>query len=219
MKIYWEILNKKQAEVLPYLSFLKTKGFYLAGGTALALKIGHRASLDFDFYTEKNFKAEQIYFQFQGEKPRKILLRTISEDTLLLEINDIAISLFTYPYPLLKPLTKSEYLNIASLEDIAAMKTIAIIQRGLMRDFIDLYFLLKKFSLESILKFTKKKYPGFNEYLALQSLTYFEDAEKENNTRKIKLFLPFNWAEAKQYFIIEARRIKEEWGKNEKKDS
>ncbi len=141
----------------------------------------------------------------------------VSEDTLLLEVNDIAISLFTYPYSLIKPLTKSEYLNIASLEDIAAMKMIAIIQRGIMRDFIDLYFLLKKLSLENVLKFAKKKYPGFNEYLALQSLTYFEYAEKENNTRKFKLFLPFDWAEAKQYFIIEARRIKEKWGENAKK--
>ncbi len=65
-------MNKKQAKILPYLSFLKTKGFYLAGGTALALRIGHRTSLDFDFYTGKDFKPEQIYSQFQEEKPREI---------------------------------------------------------------------------------------------------------------------------------------------------
>ncbi len=216
MEIFWEVLSKKQTEILPCLSLLKKKNFYLAGGTALALQIKHRTSLDFDFYTLQKFDAVKVYHQFQEQKPKKILLDTMAEDTLLLELNNIGVSLFTYPYPLVKTLVKSNYFNLASLEDIAAMKIIAIIQRGIRRDFVDLYFLIKKIGLEKILKFTGKKYAGFNEYLALQALTYFGDAEVEEKKRKVKFFVPFNWEEAKKFFIFEVNRIKEEWCKNEK---
>lgn len=213
MKIFYEVLSKRQVEILPHLRFLKEEGFYLAGGTALALQIKHRTSLDFDFYTKKEFDSDKIYRQFQKQKPEKILLDSMAKGTLLLELNDIGVSLFTYPYPLLKPFIESDYFSLASPEDIAAMKLIAIIQRGKRRDFVDLYFLIKKIGLERILKFGKKKYPGFNEYLALQALVYFGDAEASEKKRKIRFFEPFSWGKAKKLFISEANRIKEEWRK------
>lgn len=208
----WEVLSADQQEILPKFVFLKEQNFYLAGGTALALQIKHRTSIDFDFYTEKEFHSTGIYEQFQKQKNRKILLSAITEkNTLLLELNDISISLFTYPYPLVRNLVKSQYCNLASLEDIAAMKMIAIIQRGTKRDFIDLYFLIRKIGLENIFDYAMEKYSGFNEYLALQSLTYFKDAEIESNDRNIKLFEPFNWKDAKKFFVDEAEKIKETW--------
>jgi len=212
MEIFMEVLTVDQQEILPKLGFLKEQNFYLAGGTALALQIKHRTSVDFDFYTEKDFHPAGIYEQFQKQKNRKILLSAITEkNTLLLEINDVSISLFTYPYPLVQNIVKSHYFSLASLEDIAAMKMIAIIQRGTKRDFIDLYFLIRKIGLRKIFSFAREKYPGFNEYLALQSLTYFKDAEIENNNRNIKLLEPFNWKDAKKFFITEVEKIKETW--------
>lgn len=213
MKIFLEILNKKQKEILPYLFFLKERKFYLAGGTGIALQLKHRSSMDFDFYISKGFDAEKIYHLFQRQKSFKILLDLIAKDTLLLELNNIKVSLFTYPYPLIKTLIKSTYFNIASLEDIAAMKIIAIIQRGIRRDFIDLYFLIKKIGLEKIFNLAKRKYPGFNEYLVLQALTYFRDAEREVNERNINFFAPFNWEEIKKFFISEVNKIREKWMK------
>ena len=213
VKLFWDVLSKRQTEILPRLSFLKDKNFYLAGGTALALQIKHRTSIDFDFYIPKEFDAAKIYRQFQEQKPKKILLDTMAKDTLLLELNDIGISLFTYPYPLLKTFIETDYLNLASLEDIAAMKLIAIIQRGIRRDFVDLYFLIKKIGLEKIFRFTEKKYPGFNEYVALQALIYFRDTEIEENKRKINFFVPFKWEEAKKFFVSEVNKIKEKWRK------
>ncbi len=168
----------------------------MAGGTGIALQIKHRTSIDFDFYIPKEFDAAKIYRQFQEQKPKKILLDTMAKDTLLLELNDIGISLFTYPYPLLKILTESDYFNLASLEDIAAMKMIAIIQRGIRRDFVDLYFLIEKVGLEKIFRFAKKKYPGFNEYLALQALACFGDAEVEDKELIITQVL--NYGDAKR---------------------
>ena len=212
MKIFWEVLTVDQQEILPRLLFLKEQKFYLAGGTALALQIKHRTSADFDFYTEKEFNPAGIYEQFQKQKNRKILLSSITEkNTLILELNDINISLFTYPYPLVRNLVKSRYFNLASLEDIAAMKMIAIIQRGAKRDFIDFYFLIKKIGLEKIFGYAREKYPGFNEYLALQSFTYFNDAEIESNDRNIELFEAFNWKDAKKFFIAEAEKIDKTW--------
>lgn len=78
---------------------------------------------------------------------------------------------------------------------------------------MDLYFLIKKIGLENIFSFASEKYPGFNEYLALQSLTYFKDADIESNDRNFELFEPFNWKDAKKFFIAEAEKIKETWRK------
>lgn len=216
MEIFKEVLSQTQQEILPNLAFLKEKGFYLAGETALALEIGHRTSLDFDFYTRKEFDAAAIYKHFQQENKTTILLNAITpQDTLLFELNDISISLFAYPYPLVRGLIKNRFFNLASPEDIAAMKIIAIIQRGIRRDFIDLYFLVKKFGLCKILGFAGEKYPGFNEYLAIQSLTYFEDADVETEDRNISIFQPFKWEDAKRFFVSEAEKIKEAWRKQD----
>ena len=212
MEIFLEVLNHDQQQILPNFEFLKAYKFYLAGGTALALQIRHRTSVDFDFYTDKEFNPQTVYKQFQKQNNKKILLSSVNEDnTLILEINNISVSLFNYPYILARGLLESRYIDLASLEDIAAMKMIAIIQRGAKRDFIDMYFLIRKLGLEKIFKISKEKYPGFNEYLALQSLTYFEDAETKKDERDIKLFDTFSWNEAKDFFFRESGRMLKIW--------
>jgi len=215
VNLQWDILDEGRRALLPRLKFLKNSGFYLAGGTALALQIGHRVSVDFDFYNQDKFSTSKIYQDFQAQKPSKILLGNTAEDTLFVEINNIAVSFFTYNYPLLKPLKKSENLNIASLEDIAAMKLIAIIQRGVKRDFIDLYFLAQIFGLEKILCLTKKKYAGFNKYLACQALVYFKDAQGEK-AGEVQLIKPLSWEKVKRYLEAEVKRVGREWKPHEK---
>ena len=107
------------------------------------------------------------------------------------------------------PLPPPTSRNLASLKDIAAMKLIAITQRGTKRDFFDVYFLIKNLGLGEIIELTQKKYPPFNPYLALQALTYFEDAEKEKlEERKITFLKPTSWKEVKEFFIKEARIYK-----------
>jgi hypothetical protein len=214
VELVCDILSRGRRDLLPKLKFLKNSGFYLAGGTALALQIGHRISVDFDFYNQNNFSPNKIYQVFQAQKPSKILLGNTAENTLILEINDIAISLFTYDYPLLKPLITSENLNIASLEDIAAMKLVAIIQRGVKRDFIDLYFLTQIFGLEKIMSLTKKKYAGFNKYLACQALVYFKDAQGDR-AEEVALTKPVTWEKVKKYLEAEVGQVKRKWSKHE----
>jgi predicted nucleotidyltransferase component of viral defense system len=95
-------------------------------------------------------------------------------------------------------LVTDEHLAVASLEDIAAMKLAAIIQRGTRRDYFDLSVLLERFGLKRLLDFASKKYKGFNEYIALQALTYFEDAEHDPEAARLKPFASVGWEEVKR---------------------
>ena len=204
-----EILDRKRKRLLSYLAFLKNYSFYLAGGTALALQLGHRISLDFDFYTEKRFDSRKLRQDF-AKRFKKIQEIYIAEDTLELSVEGIRISFFRYPYKLIRPCLSIEGVNLASPEDIAAMKIIAILDRGTKRDFIDIYFLLKKFSLKEIFEFVKKKYPMFNIYVGLQGLIYFKDAEKEQK-RKMYLIHSISWSKLKKFLIEEVRKYQEKW--------
>jgi len=184
-----KILGQKRLNILKKLKFLKDYHFYLAGGTALALELGHRISLDFDFYIEGELNPETLLQDFQKHFKNVQLIRE-AKNTLILSIDNTEVSLFSYPYPLISPLIKIPEVNLASMEDICAMKIVAIIQRGTKRDFIDIYFLTKRFGLERIFALTQKKYKGlFNKYLALQALTYFTDADKERDEQRAKTLI------------------------------
>lgn len=199
--MHLEILDSKRKKFLLKLGFLKDRGFYMAGGTALAMQIGHRTSLDFDFYTESEFDAEKLYQELR-KKFQEVVILQKAENTLIVRIDDVAVSFFSYPYPLIFSLVEVEGVDLASKQDIAAMKIIAISDRGTRRDFVDIYFLMKEFSLENIFDFVKQKYPEFNIYVALRGLTYFTDAEKKQQ-RKLYLFSSVSWSGVKK-FLIEA---------------
>ena len=196
-----KILGQKRLNILKKLKFLKDYHFYLAGGTALALELGHRISLDFDFYIEGELDPETLLQDFQKHFKNVQLIRE-AKNTLILSIDNTEVSLFSYPYPLVSPLIKIPEVNLASMEDICAMKIVAIIQRGTKRDFIDIYFLTKRFGLERIFALTQKKYKGlFNKYLALQALTYFTDADKERDEQRAKTLIGISWDEIKKELI------------------
>lgn len=205
--MFLSVLDRRRIGLLKKLGFLKKHGFYLAGGTALALQIKHRTSLDFDFYTEKEFDPRKLREKFdeEFEEVREI---HIAEDTLGLEVDGIGISFFRYPYPLVKPLQKIESAYLASLEDIAAMKIIAISQRGKRRDFIDIYFLIKDFGLRKIIDLTRKKYPMFNVYVGLQGLVYFKDADEDLEEGRFRLLREVNWEEIKNHILKEVNKIR-----------
>lgn len=203
------ILDKKRINLLKKLKFLSKYGFYLAGGTALALQIGHRTSMDFDFYTEKKFSLLKLQRLLEKKFKEAIVLQK-AEGTLIMKIDGVANSFFQYPYPLIFPPIKYQnFPPLASKEDIAAMKVIAISDRGTKRDFIDIYFLLKEFSLEEIFNFIKKKYPNFNIYVGLRGLTYFVDAEKRQK-RKLYLTHFVSWGKIKKFLIGEVKKYKKE---------
>jgi len=204
------ILSRKQIKLLEQLGFLKKYEFYLAGGTALAIQVGHRTSVDFDFYTKKSFDSKKLQRLLEKKFEKTILLQK-DEDTLIVKINDVAVSFFKYSYPLIFPLVQQgKFPSMASKEDIAAMKIITISDRGAKRDFIDIYFLLQEFSFKKILGFVKKKYPNFNIYVALRGLTYFIDADKKQ-ARKLYLFYNVSWNKIKRFLVDEVKKYQKEY--------
>jgi len=183
------------------------KQAYLAGGTALALLIGHRISVDLDFFSQHEFNEAQLIAKLVS-LPEFVQDGTV-QWTVWGKIGETRFSMFYYKYPLLEKTIPFEGIQLASLADIAAMKIHAIEDRGTRRDFVDVYFLSKNYSLEDMLGFYQKKYAVLEDHLysILRALDYFEDAEKESQMPKMKSSV--NWEEVKEYFRKEARRLTE----------
>jgi len=178
---------------------------YLAGGTALALQIGHRISVDLDFFTDKKFT--EIELMAKLKQLPNFTEDRITKWTILGKLGKTKFSMFYYRYPLLGKTLSFENIKLASLADIAAMKVHAIEQRGAKRDFVDLFFLSKKYSLDQMLDFYQKKYfiPNDRLYFTIRALDYFEDAEQE--TAMPKMLLTADWEEIKEFFKNETKRL------------
>lgn len=154
-------------------------GFYLAGGTALALQIGHRVSIDLDFFSEESFSPDELQERLKAYG--KIEIANTSKNTLQSFVGNIKVDFLSHKYPMIKAVEYHNKYRLASLEDISAMKLNAINNRGAKKDFFDVYFLLQKFSLGTLISFYHKKYPEQNDMQVVKSLLYFEDAEEQPN--------------------------------------
>lgn len=191
--MFYDILDEKRIGILPLFKALKER-FYLAGGTGLALQLGHRDSIDFDFFTEEHFDTYKLYTEileiFSGRK----IIKTLEEkDSLNLVVDDeIKFSILRYPYPLINPAINDEYLRIASIEDIGCMKLSAITSRSVEKDYVDIYFILKKKSLKELLSKTQIKMPDLDQNLVLKSLVYFDDVAPEKIIFKYNLDVQFS---------------------------
>ena len=201
IEIRTEILNQTQESLLHKLSkALIDSSYYLAGGTALALRLGHRLSKDFDWFIAKVGDPEDL---FRTLKSFNISFSVISVayETIYLNIDSIQVSFIGYDYPLLAQPEKadSKYpFLIAGLDDIACMKISAIASRGSKKDFVDLYFLIKEFRpLETYLKLYTKKYWNRDIGHLVKSLVYFKDAELEPELNMVK---SFDWEKMKNDF-------------------
>ena len=174
----WEVLNRLFA-----LPDLTENGFALAGGTNLALRFGHRHSVDIDLFTLHTFDKDAIQQSIEEAFPaaRKV---SESKQSMQLLINEVKVELFKHPYQLIEPLEMIEGVHYYSIPDVAAMKMNALNNRGAKKDFYDLYELLKYYSLSALISFFSKKYPQTESSLVLRSLIYFDDAEMEPDPLK-----------------------------------
>jgi len=182
--------------------------FYLAGGTAVVLHLGHRLSYDLDFFTLQ---------PFPPDLPRRTLsplgqlkIDQESEGTFLGIFNDLRVSFFIYHYPLLETPAWCEGIQVAGLADLAAMKLDAISSRGKKRDFVDLHHICQRaFPLAQAIAFFEQRYKGvqYSKVHLFKSLVYFADAEEDAPP---KMLVPFDWAETKQFFEDEVQRLMRE---------
>lgn len=171
-----EALTEAGSEVFPRLA--RFRSFYLVGGTALALQIGHRISVDFDLFSNTELPrtlAARVRRAFRGEvTPPSINNR----EQLNVTIAGVKTTFFWYRYPPMLPLVIYRGVQMVDVAEIAVMKAFAIGQRGTYRDYVDIYFLLaeRHITLRKILQLGKKKYGAeFNERLFLEQLVYLED--------------------------------------------
>lgn len=178
---------------------------YLAGGTALALHFGHRQSIDFDFFSEKTFDSAQMNYALQASGTFDV--DTVEKNTLLGTFQSVKFSYFYYPYPMLQPTVFYDGVALAHIQDIAAMKLVAITDRSTKKDFIDLYALIHHgISIEEMFSLYEKKYHVLeaNMFTLIKSLTFFIDADNDEMPQMLTTIV---WEDVKQFFAAEAVRL------------
>jgi predicted nucleotidyltransferase component of viral defense system len=190
-----KLLTEHQKVVNEISHILIEGDFYLAGGTALFYYFKHRYSIDLDFFTFAKIDLRKFYKNFLP-----VQIKTISYDTIHLIIHNVNVSLFLYNYPLLKDFNYLDSIKLASLEDILCMKINAIILRGSKKDFIDVYFIMKKLKLKSrdVINLFVKKFGNYNELIIKKAITYFKDADNEPD---IYIFKKIKWDTIKKFFV------------------
>jgi len=155
---------------------LMATGFSLAGGTSLALRFGHRVSVDLDFFTMEEFDAESLVRQLDVN-PENVMDRAAG--TLQLLLQGVKIDFLRHAYPLLEKPVMLDGIRMLSLPDVAAMKLNAITNRGSKKDFFDLEMLLENQALPELLDLYCRKYSVRNRFMVIRSIAWFDDAENE----------------------------------------
>ncbi|WP_397380356.1 nucleotidyl transferase AbiEii/AbiGii toxin family protein [Prosthecobacter sp.] len=168
-------------------------GFALVGGTSLALRFGHRMSVDLDFFRPEKFDNKAIAAALAEDFP-SFQLTNDNSNGMMAFIEKVKVDFVTYRYPLLHPYETIEGVRLMSLQDVVAMKLGAISNRGAKKDFYDLHTLLKEIGLDEILRCYALKFPNHDPMIPLRSMIYFEDAEA---TETPKSLVKTTWAKVK----------------------
>jgi hypothetical protein len=177
IKLHYDVLNNKRFSIVKELQTFKNR-FYLAGGTGLALQIGHRISEDFDFFTNVSFKNDRLNSELHKLFPNyTFLIIQNEENTFTCMLNgEIKLSFFKLGYENIFPLVCTEHFNIANILEIGIMKVLAL-PRASYKDYVDLYYIMNKYELCELMSASKKKHDDFNEAVYLKCLLSFQDLE------------------------------------------
>ena len=199
--MYEQALTKQTSTL--FEGFAKFNGFYLAGGTALALQIGHRLSVDFDWFTSQDLPRDLLQKTKRTFSACPISVTYRSLEQLNVLICGIQTTFFQYPYPVIGDFVSHRGLALASVQEIAAMKAFSIGKRLSYKDYVDWYFLLKEkhVKLQDVIVFCQKKFGGdFNDKLFLGQLVSMEDIP----TQKIDFLRDPIERHAVQKFLVTA---------------
>ena len=172
--------------------------FNLVGGTALSLQIGHRKSIDLDLFSHSDFEATAILQHLVECGFRPNVLHQFKQ-TLIVEIEGVKVDFIRFRYPFAQDVQIIEGIRLTHIQDIACMKIDAIMGRGKKKDFCDLYFLLKKYSLKNIMACYQQMFQHSTLFHVYKSLTWFEDADMD-----VELFVfdkKYKWENAKKAII------------------
>jgi hypothetical protein len=199
-------LPPEQRRALLALKPLADRGFYLAGGSALCLRLAHRRSVDLDLFREADFDSQRL--QRDLEVQGLALSNPTSEpSTLSFEIEGVPVSVMRFPYPNLHVPEQGLAVPVASLEDLAAMKIEAISARGARKDFVDLYLICQEgLGLSGSLTAFERRFASSHPDVLhrLKALVYFDDAEREPELNMLK---PVEWLEVRGFFEREVKAL------------
>jgi hypothetical protein len=175
--LHKETINPNTLELLIRLQKKEyLKDFYLVGGTALALQIGHRTSVDIDLFSNFGFNTGELLENLSQDFDYKLFFS--ANNTLKGSIEEVQVDILAHRYPYVSSPITFDNIALLSKEDIVAMKLNAISTSGQrVKDFIDIYYLLEIYSIADMVSFYKKKYASFNEVNVLKSLIWFEDID------------------------------------------
>jgi len=172
-----EIFNQNQMQLLPLMSGFKRE-FYLVGGTAVALHIGHRQSIDFDMFKKSELKIPKIISKISESEYTYTVTRRVSEQLNLI-LNKVKLTFFQYPFDIDTPCKYENVFKLPNLLTLAAMKAYALGKRSKWKDYVDLYYILKNY--HTVIQISEKAsaiYGDlFSEKLFRAQLCYFEDID------------------------------------------
>ena len=201
MSLHAEVLSDAQRSVLPVLGpLVSSRAFYLGGGTAVAVYLGHRRSVDLDWFARGKFDDPLVLAQQARGTGLHLAGVQVAPGTLHALIGHVQVRFFEYPYPEISdPSAWPDYsVELASLDDLACMKLGAIAQRGSRKDFVDLHAIaLQHKPIRDILELYRRKYSTGDIGHLLVGMTYFDDAEEEPSPVMLS---EVSWEDVKRQF-------------------
>jgi len=167
--------------------------FSLCGGTALALQIGHRVSVDADFISEFFFDKNEVAGKLLAEFPNAADIH-IGEFGVFAKINDIKIDFLSWNIPFIRPVIKESGIRLLNVEEIIAMKMFAIMQRGEKKDYIDIVCMLEKYNLMQMCNFYLERHKNSDMGVLLRFLASYSDVENQPDPH---MLVNFSWENCK----------------------
>lgn len=172
--MHTEILTKNQQDLLSLIAKFSAD-FYLVGGTAAALQLGHRRSIDFDLFTDREFSNESLLAKVRRFYPvDKVYIKIKGQMTI--DVHGVRMTWYQFPFVVPHAINLEKIITLPDVPTIAAMKIYALGQRAKWKDYVDLYFIFKQYSLVAVMKIARKLFgTEINERMVREQLDYFAD--------------------------------------------
>jgi hypothetical protein len=210
---HWEAVTPGARRLLEVLGGLPVmRPFYLAGGTGLAVRLGHRISVDLDLFARIETLDDQLRQGIVEGLVRDHKVERLQDSVLglVVTVDGQPASFFSYSYPLLAPTGLVSGLQVAGILDIGLMKLDAIAGRGTRKDFYDLYFIAAHIPLEELFARSGDKYPHSRDF-GMRVLTALVDFDIADQQEEPTMLNAVDWDQIRAFFQAEARRLGQAW--------
>ena len=210
---HWDAVTPQARDLLAVLGRLPAmRPFYLAGGTGLALRLGHRISADLDLFANIETLDDALRHTIATALEREHGVERLQDSVLglVLNVDGRPCSFFSYGFPLLAPADLVSGIQVAGILDIGLMKLDAIAGRGTRKDFYDLFFIAAYVSLDEMFARSGDKYPYPRDFgmRVLTAMVDFDIADQQEEPTMLQLV---EWGQVKTFFRAEARRLGRAW--------